>query len=87
MAISPLKEEKKTSHDEHAHEEEGGHEEEAEEGEVHLSQLKFNSIGIEVDEIPTRPLSGVVEANGQLEVPPQHEATVTAILGANVYFH
>ena len=71
-------------HDEHAHEEEGGHEEEAEEGEVHLSQLKFNSIGIEVDEIPTRPLSGVVEANGQLEVPPQHEATVTAILGANV---
>jgi cobalt-zinc-cadmium efflux system membrane fusion protein len=54
------------------------------EGEVHLSQLKFNSLGIKVDEIPTRPLSGVVEANGQLEVPPQHEATVTAILGANV---
>ncbi len=25
-----------------------------------------------------------VEANGQLEVPPQYEATVTAILGANV---
>lgn len=69
--------------DEHA-QEEGGHQEEAEEGEVHLSQLKFNSLGIKVDEIPTRPLSGVVEANGQLEVPPQHEATVTAILGANV---
>ena len=54
------------------------------EGEVHLSELKKNSIGIKVDVIPTRPLSGVVEANGQLEVPPQHEATVTAILGANV---
>ncbi len=26
----------------------------------------------------------MVEANGQLEVLPQHEATVTAILGANV---
>ncbi len=62
----------------------GGDDEEGEEGEVHLSQLKFNSLGIKVDEIPTRPLSAVVEANGQLEVPPQHEATVTAILGANV---
>ena len=59
-------------------------EELSDEGEVHLSELKKNSIGIKVDVIPTRPLSGVVEANGQLEVPPQHEATVTAILGANV---
>ncbi len=61
-----------------------GEEETGEEGEVHLSELKFNSLGIKVDVIPVRPLSGVVEANGQLEVPPQHEATVTAILGANV---
>lgn len=53
-------------------------------GTVHLSELKFNSLDIKVDTLPTRPLSGVVEANGQLEVPPQHEATVTAILGANV---
>lgn len=59
-------------------------EELSDEREVHLSELKKNSIGIKVDVIPTRPLSGVVEANGQLEVPPQHEATVTAILGANV---
>jgi cobalt-zinc-cadmium efflux system membrane fusion protein len=49
-----------------------------------LSELQFNSLDIKVDTLPTRPLSGVVEANGQLEVPPQHEATVTAILGANV---
>lgn len=39
---------------------------------------------MEVDTMPVRSLSGVIEANGQLEVPPQHEATVTAILGANV---
>ncbi len=51
---------------------------------VHLSQLKFESLGIKIDSIPTRALSGVVEANGQLRVPPQHEATVTAILGANI---
>ena len=52
--------------------------------ELHLSDLKFKSLGIKIDALPTRALSDVVEANGQLEVPPQHEATVTAILGANV---
>ncbi|SHM88949.1 membrane fusion protein, cobalt-zinc-cadmium efflux system [Cyclobacterium lianum] len=74
----------------HEHSEgEAGHE--GEEGnneerlaELHLSDLKFESLGIKIDTLPTRSLSGVVEANGQLEVPPQHEATVTAILGANV---
>jgi cobalt-zinc-cadmium efflux system membrane fusion protein len=53
-------------------------------GAVHLSSLKFNSLGIKIDTLPSRALSDVVEANGQLEVPPQHEATVTAILGANI---
>ena len=77
------------SHEEHS-EGEAGHEGEeeghSEEGmaELHLSDMKFASLGIKVDTLPTRALSGVVEANGQLEVPPQHEATVTAILGANV---
>ena len=73
----------------HEHKEgEEGHEDEGheEEGmaELHLSDLKFKSLGIKIDALPTRALSDVVEANGQLEVPPQHEATVTAILGANV---
>ena len=76
------------SHEEHS-EGEAGHEGEEgnnEEGmaELHLSDMKFESLGIKLDTLPTRGLSGVVEANGQLEVPPQHEATVTAILGANV---
>ena len=69
------------------HNKTGGEEEDHEEGGmgvVHLSGLQFNSLDIKVDTLPIRPLSGVVEANGQLEVPPQHEATVTAILGANV---
>ncbi len=51
---------------------------------AYLSQLKFNSLEMNVDTLPTRNLSGIIKANGQLEVPPQHEATVTAILGANV---
>jgi cobalt-zinc-cadmium efflux system membrane fusion protein len=55
-----------------------------ESGMVQLSSLKYNSLSLKVDTIPTRVLSGVVETNGQLEVPPQHEATATAILGANV---
>lgn len=64
--------------------EEASEEEEGGMREVHLSELKFNSLGIKLDTLPTRPVSDVVEATGQLEVPPQHEATVTAILGANV---
>ncbi|MTI23098.1 efflux RND transporter periplasmic adaptor subunit, partial [Fulvivirga sp. RKSG066] len=67
----------------HTEGEEGGHSEE-EMGVVYLSDLKFNSLKMKLDSIPMRALSGVVEANGQLEVPPQYEATVTAILGANV---
>lgn len=70
------------SHNEH-NEGEGGHSEEGM-AELHLSNLKFESLGLSIDTLPTKTLSGVVEANGQLEVPPQHEATVTAILGANV---
>lgn len=70
--------------EEGGHEEEGGHAEEGGMGEVHLSELKFNSLGIEIDTLPTRPLSDVIEATGQLEVPPQYEATVTAVIGANV---
>ena len=63
---------------------EAGHEDEEGMAEVHFSDMKFQSLDIKVDTLPTRALSGVVQANGQLEVPPQHEATVTAILGANV---
>lgn len=77
--------EKHESHKGHS-EEETGHEGHAEEGmgEVHLSNLKFESLGTKVDTMPSRTISGVVEANGQLEVPPQHEATVTAIVGGNI---
>lgn len=71
---------KGNAHKEHAHEE---HDEEGL-GTVHLSALKFNSLGIKVDTLPTRSLSGVVDVNGRLAVFPQHKAIVTAILGANV---
>jgi cobalt-zinc-cadmium efflux system membrane fusion protein len=57
---------------------------EAEENMVHLSELKFNSLGMKLDTLSLHFLSESVEANGQLEVPPQHEASVTAVLGGNI---
>ena len=51
---------------------------------IHFSADQFKALDMEVGPLPRRNLSSVVEANGQLEVPPQNEATVTAILGANV---
>ena len=57
---------------------------EAEENMVHLSELQFNSLGMKLDPLSLRFLSESVEANGQLEVPPQHEASVTAVLGGNI---
>ncbi len=51
---------------------------------LHLSQQKFNALGLKVDRLPTKSLTDLVETNGQLKVPPQNEAAVTAIIGANV---
>lgn len=52
--------------------------------EVHISEQQFNALGMKIDALPLRNITTYVEANGQLEVPPQNEATVTAIIGANV---
>ncbi len=64
-----------------AHEE---HEDESP-GTLHLPAYKVEKMKIEVDTLPLRSLHSYVISNGTLEVPPQHEATVTAILGANIY--
>lgn len=79
-------EEHQESHEDHD-EEGGSHEDHGEKGgmqEVHLPDLKFNSLGMKVDTLPQRLMSATIHANGQLRVPPQHEASVTAILGANI---
>lgn len=51
---------------------------------LHLSDQKFKSLEIKVDTIPHKKLWSTVEVTGELEVPPQHEATITAIMGANI---
>lgn len=72
--------------DEHNHEAESAvheHEEDHEE-EVHFSEQQFKALSMKTDTLPLRNISSYVEANGQLEVPPQNEATITAIVGSNV---
>ncbi|WP_107037124.1 efflux RND transporter periplasmic adaptor subunit [Brumimicrobium mesophilum] len=52
--------------------------------EVHLSTQKFKSLRIELDTMQKHTFEGIVYTNGSLEVPPQHEATITSIFGGNV---
>ncbi|ARN70647.1 efflux transporter periplasmic adaptor subunit [Nonlabens tegetincola] len=52
--------------------------------EVMLTAKQFDALQMEIDTLKMRNMSGYVEANGQLEVPPQNEATITTVVGANV---
>ena len=52
--------------------------------EVHLTEEQFSSMELKVDTIPLKNISSYVQANGELEVPPQNFAEVTAVIGANV---
>ena len=93
FSLSSCKEEKtaESGHEEHnetASAENGGEHQEGNAGleskKLHLSQQKFEAMELKVDSLPIKSLTGLVEANGQLEVPPQNEAAITAIIGANV---
>mgnify|MGYP003131152488 FL=1 len=57
---------------------------EGEAQEVMLTPQQYNALQMKVDTLAQRNMSGYVQANGQLEVPPQNEATITSVLGANV---
>lgn len=52
--------------------------------EVMLTSAQYGALDIKVDTLTKRMMSGFVEANGHLEVPPQSEATVTPVIGGNV---
>lgn len=52
--------------------------------EAMLSQGQFEALNMQIDSLRQRNMAGFVGANGQLEVPPQNEASVTAVIGANV---
>tara|TARA_R110000868_G_scaffold285967_2_gene546469 strand:+ start:887 stop:2080 length:1194 start_codon:yes stop_codon:yes gene_type:complete len=59
-------------------------EEHNESEEVILSQQQFDDLKMKIDTLALRNMSGYVEANGTLEVPPQNEAGITTVIGANV---
>ena len=65
--------EKKEASDEHGHDEE-----------VKLTQKQIDVLGIKIDQLSKQNLGGFIEVNGKLGVPPQNEAIVTSILGANI---
>lgn len=57
---------------------------EGEAEEVMLTAQQFEALQMEIDTLSQRNMSGYVEANGTLEVPPQNEANITALTGANI---
>ena len=64
---------KKVADDEHGHDEE-----------VKLTQKQIDILGIKIDKLSEKNMGGFIEVNGKLGVPPQNEAVVTSILGANI---
>ena len=52
--------------------------------EVMLSQQQYDALQMKIDTLVLRNMSGYVEANGTLEVPPQNKAAITTVVGANV---
>jgi cobalt-zinc-cadmium efflux system membrane fusion protein len=73
--------------DGHAHDKETNtnpKEEHNEGEEVMLSSQQFEALKMKIDTITSRNMSGYVEANGTLEVPPQNKAAITSVVGANV---
>jgi cobalt-zinc-cadmium efflux system membrane fusion protein len=52
--------------------------------EVILSQQQFDALQMKIDTLALNNMNGYVAANGTLEVPPQNEAAITTVVGANV---
>ncbi len=51
---------------------------------VILTQTQVDILNIKIDRLVKRNMSGFIQVNGQLGVPPQNEAVVTSTLGANI---
>ncbi|XCF04747.1 efflux RND transporter periplasmic adaptor subunit [Tamlana crocina] len=76
-----------SENDGHSHnktEQTSDNEEHHEEGEVTLNQQQFEALKMKIDTLGLRNMGGYIEANGTLEVPPQNEAAITSVIGANV---
>lgn len=81
---------------EHSHEKDSDHthetaavseideENRADEESVHLTILQIQTAGIETGTIQQLPLASSIKVNGYLELPPQNQANVSAVLGGLV---
>jgi membrane fusion protein, heavy metal efflux system len=67
-------------HDQHRQADNDHHED----GRVIFTEEQFKALKMEVGELPMRNMSGTIQVNGILEVPPQNEAIITSIIGANI---
>lgn len=74
------------NHD-HSHHDSGGHEE-SETGkvkeEVHLLQKQMDVMNIQLGQFQYLNLSTTVKSNGQLDLPPQNQASLSSVLGGRV---
>lgn len=68
----------------HTHEEGHAHEAAANEEEVHLVQQQMDVMDIQLGEFQYLNLSTTVKSNGQLELPPQNKASLSAVMGGRV---
>lgn len=87
IIVSCDSKENHTENDGHSHEQvkkANDNEEHHQENEVMLNARQFEALKMKIDTLTLRNMSGYVEANGTLEVPPQNEAAITAVIGANV---
>ncbi|MDX1444995.1 efflux RND transporter periplasmic adaptor subunit [Lishizhenia sp.] len=50
----------------------------------HLTKAKFKELGLIANSLQYVNINNWVEVNGFLQVPPQNEATITSIIGANI---
>lgn len=79
------KKQEQTADHGHTQEQHTHHNTQTGEGEsIHFTTAQFEALNMETGPLSSKNLSSVVQATGKLEVPPQNEATVTAIIGANV---
>ena len=51
---------------------------------VEISTSQFDALNIKLGTVKKRNMAGTFTANGQLEVPPQNEASVTTVYGATI---
>jgi len=59
-------------------------EEEHNDHSISFSEEQFRALKMEIGDVPMKSMSGMIQVNGILEVPPQNEAVITSIIGANI---